>query len=145
MGKYPIEDLALNQKPLDPDFENIFQENMHQLLENDSFNKQSISEWQKSIHEVAKSKGWYDTERSNTELLALAICELSEAIEEERKGTDTYYEIEGKPCGIQTEVADCIIRLLDMAESRGWDIEEVMQKKHKYNRGREYRHGNKKL
>lgn len=105
----------------------------------------SIYEWQKSIHEVAKSKGWYDTERSNTELLALAICELSEAIEEERKGTDTYYEVEGKPCGIQTEIADCIIRLLDMAESRGWNIEEVMQKKHKYNKTRSYRHNGKKL
>ncbi len=110
----------------------------------------TIKQWSSMVHELAKEKGWWPgwpekRERSQTELLALAICELSEGIEEIRSGKDTYYEVEGKPCGLQTEVADCIIRLLDMCQAEGWDIEEVMRKKHQFNKSRSARHGGKLL
>ena len=105
----------------------------------------SIKDWQKEVHELAVQKGWWENPRSQTELLALSICELTEGIEEIRKGNDSYYEVDGKPMGLQTEIADCIIRLMDMAEANGWNIEEIMRKKHDYNKLRQWKHGGKKL
>ncbi len=104
---------------------------------------ETISEWQSEVHSLAKQKGWYDRPKSDVEALCLAIGEISEAVEEIRKGVPSYYEVDGKPEGVQVEVADCIIRLLDLAEYRGWNIEEVMKKKHEYNKGREKMHGKK--
>ena len=47
--------------------------------------------------------------------------------------------------GVATEMADCIIRILDWAGKEGIDIESIIEMKHQYNKTRPYRHGNKKL
>ena len=41
---------------------------------------------QSDIHETAKSKGWWDSERNDGELIALMHSELSEALEALRNG-----------------------------------------------------------
>jgi NTP pyrophosphatase (non-canonical NTP hydrolase) len=104
----------------------------------------TIKEWQKSVHTLAKEKGWYDGKaREVPELLCLIHSEVSEALEEYRTG-QVEREIEGKPEGVGAELADAVIRCFDMAEYLGLDLEDIMQRKHAYNVRRPYRHGNKR-
>jgi NTP pyrophosphatase (non-canonical NTP hydrolase) len=51
--------------------------------------------------------------------------------------------VSGKPEGIPSELADVMIRILDMAEAFGINLQEVMLEKHEYNKTRGYRHGGK--
>lgn len=48
-----------------------------------------------------------------------------------------------KPEGVAVELADAILRILDYCAFAGIDIESVLEMKHEYNKGREYRHGGK--
>ena len=103
------------------------------------------------IHGTAKEKGWWEEPiRSFGELVVLCHAELSEAIEEYRKGhapNEVYEapEAPGKPEGIPVELADVIIRILDMCGYYGIDLDSVMEQKLAFNRNRSYRHGNKKI
>jgi len=49
----------------------------------------------------------------------------------------------GKPVGFPTELADVIIRTLDLASGLGIDIEEAIRIKMDYNATRPHRHGGK--
>lgn len=49
----------------------------------------------------------------------------------------------GKPIGIASELADVIIRVLDMADERNIPVIQALIEKHAYNQSRPYRHGNK--
>ena len=94
----------------------------------------TIKKFQKEVHELAKEKGWWDKKREALEIHALIHSEIGEATEEVRTG-NTVKEF--------TELADAIIRILDYAQSQGIDMEELLQKKHNYNKTRSYRHGGK--
>lgn len=107
--------------------------------------------------------------RSMGDVLALVHSEVSEALEENRNGhapTETYFPNAGmhgpqassplqelawarsygwKPEGVPSELADIIIRVLDIAGYYGIDIEHAMLVKTGYNEGRSYRHGGKTL
>jgi len=104
----------------------------------------TIKEWQKKIYETAKAKGFYDgEERHPLTYHMLFVTEIAEASEEVRKGKPAEYEIDGKPEGEATELADAVIRIMDYFEHKGWDLEAVMQSKTAYNDTRGYRHGGK--
>ena len=105
----------------------------------------TFNEWAEEIHKNAVAHGWYDEPRSFGEVIALCHSELSEALEEHRKGTPDFYMDGAKPEGAVVEMADCIIRILDWAGHHGIDMEWAMRVKHEYNRTRPYRHGGKKL
>lgn len=102
-----------------------------------------IQEWNKvarDVHMIAKDRGWWDGERNNGEMIALMHSELSEALEALRFGTECLStKIACK--AIEEELADVVIRIMDMADARGWDVADAIQKKIEYNVKRTYRHG----
>jgi len=131
----------------------------------------NINELAKEVHENAVAHGWWEKPPTLPEALCLIHAELSEALEEYREGNPLIYgtcalaaedckfsgvcdrvgrpgEGEGidgpcKPEGIAVELADVLLRTLDLMAALGVDVDAVVMAKHKYNLGREYRHGGK--
>lgn len=75
--------------------------------------------------------------------LALIHSEVSEALEEIRKGKVHEYFENSKPEGTTIEIADVIIRCLDLLVQLGVDAEELIETKMEYNRTRPFKHGGK--
>lgn len=107
----------------------------------------NINEWVKDVHINSVEHGWWEGgERNFGELIALCHSELSEALEETRKGKgycETYYSENGKPEGVPSELADVVIRVMDICGHYGIDLEEIIEEKHEFNKRRPYKHGKK--
>ena len=107
----------------------------------------NINEFAKEVHENAVAHGWWEKNPSIPECLCLIHGEVSEALEEYRNGKPILYHEgeseEGKPEGIAVELADVILRTLDLMAALEVDIDAVITEKHNYNKGRPYRHGGK--
>ncbi len=96
----------------------------------------------KSVHETAKSKGWWDTDRNNGEALALIHSEVSEALEALRMGNPPDDKIP-EFSGAEAELADVVIRIMDLSAARGWDVGGAIVAKMEMNKGRAKMHGGK--
>ena len=85
-----------------------------------------------------------DTARlhNNLAMIALVISELSEACEALRHGNPPDNHIP-EFSGAEAEFADAIIRMMDLADARGWRLAQAIVAKHAYNTGREHMHGKK--
>ncbi len=118
-----------------------------------------ISEAQRLAHETAKAKGWWNGVLDADPvlvpaalhihipgLLCLIHSEVSEALEDYREGKlRLQHTDDGKPVGLPSELADVVIRVLDMSGALGIDLESVIAEKMAYNERRPYRHGGKRL
>lgn len=133
----------------------------------------TFAQLQQQVHQTAREKGWWplfywdeDTVRPTKELeaidlekvnipekLMLMVSELGEALEfyrndNEGQGIDKEVifkqEAPAKPDGLWVELADVIIRVLDLAGAYNIDMEKLVKEKHEYNKTRPYRHGGKK-
>lgn len=106
-----------------------------------------MREMQKEVHQTALNHGWWDNvdRRIVPEKIALVHSELSEALECYRDPELFVdgYSVEGKPEGFGFELADAIIRIFDLAEFLGLDMENLVREKNEYNKSRAFRHGNK--
>ena len=108
----------------------------------------NLAELQKEAHAIARDKGWYDTERTFGDFIALIHSELSEALEWYRSNGTDFNPIDGfggKPLGVASELADVVIRVADMAEHYGIDLDAAVRAKMEFNKLRPYRHGGKAL
>jgi len=123
------------------------------------------------IFEANKAKGFWDRERDLTETTMLIVTELAEAVEEDRAGREDLWFREPvydmrfdadvvkmdddglahpafdpgsrplKPEGVDIELIDALIRLLDLLGSRDVDVDELMRIKMSFNASRPARHG----
>jgi NTP pyrophosphatase (non-canonical NTP hydrolase) len=78
------------------------------------------------------------------EKLMLVVTEVAEAMEDLRDGKPSVVSVlneAGKPSGFPSELADAIIRLLDLARSLGIDISQEVALKMAYNETRPHKHG----
>jgi len=98
---------------------------------------------QKEVHDTAKLKGWWDEPVEIGTKIALMHSELSEALEAIREDKDSNKIPQF--LGVEEELADVIIRIMDDAEKNNWNVAEAILAKMKYNNGREYKHGGKKF
>lgn len=121
----------------------------------------TISAMQEIVHKLAVDKGWHEMPLIETvdgkiavdvdgvaAKLMLIVSELSEALEEMRvdpqRIREVHYAVK-KPEGFGVELADAVIRIMDLCGALDIDIESLISIKHAYNETRSRRHGNKAL
>jgi len=102
------------------------------------FEMQSFME---EVHNLAIEKGWWDKPREDGTCIALMHSELSEALEAARGGL-LDDKLTSRP-GVEVELADCVIRIMDFCQARCLDLVGAIVDKHEFNKSREHRHGGK--
>jgi NTP pyrophosphatase (non-canonical NTP hydrolase) len=126
-----------------------------------------INELAKQIHKNNIQKGFFEDVKNIGEMLCLIHSEVSEALECDRK--DKYYEEPIIKGGLkineaiseqsdswyknyfeasvkdtfEDELADIMIRVMDLAAFKNVDLETHIKAKMRYNSLREYKHGKK--
>lgn len=103
-----------------------------------------LNEMAKKFYDIAASKGFHDTPGNIGERVALIHSEASELLEAYRNGNP--------PCtkcpeltSAEEEVADIIVRTLDLSYEFGIDVDKAIAAKVAYNEGRPRMHGGKKF
>jgi len=100
----------------------------------------------REVHACAKAHGWWDGVELTPDVvaskLALIHSEISEALEAIRNGYP-----QDKHCpefgNFEIELADAMIRIMDLTEAMGLNIERALLAKHEFNKSRPYKHGGK--
>ena len=118
----------------------------------------TIKEWQVDVNDVAFKKGWYDDwpdvydPHHVASRLANVMRECGEALEDLKRAKKIedlkvvkYKMDDSKPFGFGIELADVVIRTMDLAELLDIDLQKMMEEKHAYNKTRKHRHGGKSL
>lgn len=96
--------------------------------------------FQKRVYQNAKAKGFWDKPTENGTKFSLMHEEISEATGADREGNPADDKIP-QFSGIEAELADCMIRILDFAEGRNMDVIGAMLAKADFNETRQHMHG----
>lgn len=106
-----------------------------------------IHEGQLRAFRIASEHGFHENPRSVGDALMLIVTEAAEAMEDVRLGrmATVLRERDGKPEGLPSELADIVIRVMDLSEELGIDLEREVAAKMAYNESRSFRHGGKAL
>ena len=117
-----------------------------------------IDLWVDTCGSVAKEKGFHDSVEmdggvvrptSPVERMMLIVSEVSEMMEAYRARPETnftFFEVDGKPEGIPSELADIVIRCFDFAFVYNIPLGEIMVAKTIFNHTRRsHRHGGKAI
>lgn len=114
-----------------------------------------LNQLSKSIYQDNYLQGFWDQERNIGEMLMLVVSELGEALEAHRNGRlvesipvvpegevafKLFFEEQVKD-SFQDEIADALIRILDLCGGLNIDIEYHVEQKLRYNRTRKRLHG----
>ena len=93
------------------------------------------------VHGNAVAHGWWEDsgERNVGEALALMHSELSEALEAARANFPVDKKVPFD--NFTVELADCIIRIFDLADGMHLQLVEALLAKHEYNQTRPHKHG----
>lgn len=97
---------------------------------------------QKIIHRMALEKGWWSGPRETGTIIALMHSELSEALEYARHDNPASDHIP-MYSGVEEEMADVVIRIMDYCEHEGFDLAGAILAKVDFNSGRPHKHGGK--
>jgi hypothetical protein len=96
----------------------------------------NLNDYARECHE-ANMKWWIDLEtgqqkdRNFGELIALCHSELSEALEGDRGDLMDRHLPHRKMT--EVELVDCLIRIFDLADAKGFDLQGAYQEKMNYN------------
>lgn len=92
--------------------------------------------------QIARDHGWEDPNQNDGELICLMHSELSEALEALRHGNPPSEHIP-EFSGVEEELADAVIRIMNYAANKGHRLPEAILAKKEFNRNRPYKHGGK--
>jgi NTP pyrophosphatase (non-canonical NTP hydrolase) len=91
-------------------------------------------------HEIMVSKKFWETPLTPLEAFMLMVSELGEAGEAFRHGNPPDDKIP-EFSGVEAELADVILRIMDYAEGHGLRVAEALVAKLEYNKSRPEKHG----
>jgi len=95
---------------------------------------ENLNKLAEHCYNEAKQAGWHDTPREDGTMLALIHSEISEALEGLRKNQMDDH-LPHRPMS-EVELADALIRILDFAGMKGYDLGGAVREKLDYNRTR---------
>lgn len=108
------------------------------MMETELANKlaNNIGMVQLVCHDMAKTSGWWAaTDMQDVQMIPTKLClihsEISEAMEADRK--DLYDNHLPHRLGLEVELADALIRILDLAGALGLNIGGAVAEKLEYN------------
>jgi NTP pyrophosphatase (non-canonical NTP hydrolase) len=127
------------------------------MLERQVLSEFNLNALAERIYRNAKKHGFHKRGENLPEKLMLIVSEVSEACEALRRGKrfegslraglrdfrnlpEVVFEADVKDT-FEDEIADAIIRLLDLAHSVGMDVNFHVREKMRYNESRPFKHG----